>query len=137
MKPFLPVAALSLALLLTACAERGQESGSGELGTINGTVLAGPTCPVERAESPCPDRPVDGVTVQALRDGSVLATAVSDPDGEFTMNLAAGEYLLQAVLEPGGPGMSSLPTRVRVTRGASVDATVLLDTGIRAPVAGG
>src|SRR5258706_12471624 len=29
-------------------------------GTLHGTVVAGPTCPVERAEDPCPPKPVPG-----------------------------------------------------------------------------
>jgi len=131
-------AVLPLALLLSACAESGGGSGSGsgseELGTIRGTVLAGPTCPVETIENPCPDRPVGGVKVQALSDGSVSATAVSDEDGAFEMDLAAGEYLVESVVEPEGPGMYSRPTSVTVTAGAVVEVSVLLDTGIRAPV---
>ena len=111
--------------------------GSGDLGTIHGTVLAGPTCPVETVENPCPDRPVAGVQVQALLNGSVAATAVSDQNGVFAMDLAPGAYVLQSVVEPEGPGMYSQPTRVTVTEGAVVDATVLLDTGIRAPVSVG
>ena len=132
-------AVLPLALLLSACAEAagGPGSGSGDLGTIHGTVLAGPTCPVETVENPCPDHPVAGVEVQALLNGSVAATAVSDQDGGFAMDLAPGAYVLQSVVEPEGPGMYSQPTRVIVTEGAVVDATVLLDTGIRAPVSVG
>jgi hypothetical protein len=139
MRRLLAVTTLSI-LLLSACAERatpGNGSGGGEIGTIHGTVVIGPTCPVERAESPCPDRPVDGVAVQALLDGSVSATAVSDASGEFTMDLAPGEYLLQAVVEPEGPGMYSAPMRVIVRGGSVVSAIVFLDSGIRAPVAGG
>ena len=134
-------AVLPLALLLSACAEAaeggGSGSGSGELGTIRGTVLAGPTCPVETVQSPCPDRPVAGVKVQALADGSVSATAVSDQNGGFEMDLAAGEYLVESVVEPEGPGMYSRPTRVTVTAGAVVEVSVLLDTGIRTPDGGG
>lgn len=134
-------AVIPLALLLSACAEAaesgGSGSGSGGLGTIHGTVLAGPTCPVETIENPCPDHPVAGVKVQALLNGSVAATAVSDEDGGFAMDLAPGAYLVQSVVEPEGPGMYSQPTRATVTEGAVVDVTVLLDTGIRAPVSVG
>jgi hypothetical protein len=91
---------------------------------------------VETVESPCPDRPVAGVEVQALRDGLVAATAVSGADGGFAMDLAPGTYLVQGVIEPGGPGMFSEPARVIVEGGEVVDVIVTLDTGIRMPVAG-
>ena len=129
-------AVLPLVVFLSACADtpEGAGAGSGGLGTIHGTVLAGPTCPVETVENPCPDHPVGGVEVQAIRDGSVSATATSEDDGSFAMDVAPGAYVLQTVVEPEGPGMFSQPTRVTVSEGAVVDVTVLLDTGIRAPV---
>lgn len=129
-------AVLPLVVVLSACADRpdGGDAGSDGLGTINGTVLAGPTCPVETVENPCPDHPVAGVKVQALKDGTVAATTVSDADGGFTMDLAPGTYLVQSVVEPEGPGMYSRPAEVIVTEDAIVDVSVLLDTGIRAPV---
>ncbi len=132
-------AVLPLALVLTACAgsSDGGGQGSGDLGTIHGTVLAGPTCPVETVESPCPDHPVAGIDVRALRNGGVTATAVSARDGTFSMELAPGTYVLESVVEPEGPGLYSQPTTVTVTAGAVVEATILLDTGIRAPVGGG
>jgi hypothetical protein len=134
MKRLLPAAALLLLLLLSACADDGPGSGSARTGTVRGIVLLGPTCPVESLESPCPDQPAEGVEVQAIRGEEVLVTAVSDPGGAFTMELEAGTYLLQAVVEPDGPGMFAQPTRVTVGEGAVTDVTVLLDTGIRMPV---
>jgi hypothetical protein len=130
------IAAFPSILVLGACS--GEDSGVGggsELGTIHGTVLLGPTCPVETESSPCPDQPAAGVEVRAMRDGAVSATAVTDANGAFVMDdLGAGEYLLRAVVEPEGPGMFAKSTRVTVPEGGVVDVTVLLDTGIRAPV---
>ncbi len=136
-KRHLAVALLALLVLMSACAERDGSGASQDGGTVLGTVLAGPTCPVEREESPCPDRPVGGVRVQALQGGLVSAEAISAEDGTFRMELAAGDYLLQSVVEPEGPGMYSPPMRVRVPAGGEVEAIVMLDTGIRAPVGGG
>src|SRR6266540_782491 len=99
-KRHLALAVIPFFLVLSACAESGGTGGDrGGLGTIRGMVLAGPTCPVERAESPCPDQPVGGVRVQAVRGGIVSAEAISDEDGSFRMELAAGQYLLQPILE--------------------------------------
>ena len=128
-------AALGLSLVLGACADRAG-SGTETTGVVNGIVLAFPGCPVERENSPCPDRPIDGVKVQVLEGGRVVATVVSGQDGAFRLDLEAGAYELQAIVEPGGPGLSSAPTRVIVPAGGAVDATVLLDTGLRAGAGG-
>src|SRR5213593_1266808 len=118
-----------LLLLLVACAGRASSS-AGDSG-IHGTVLLGPTCPVETIESPCPDRPLADVEVQVLQDGDVVATVRSDGDGRFTVGLDPGHYELQAVVEQGGPGMSSKPVDVTVTSGEFADVNVPVDSGIR------
>jgi len=123
-------AALSvLFLFLVACAGRAS-SPSGDSG-VRGTVLLGPTCPVETMESPCPDRPLADVQVQVLQGGDVVATVRSDGDGRFTVALEPGDYVLQAVVEQGGPGMSAKPVDVTVTSGTFVEVNVPVDSGIR------
>jgi hypothetical protein len=136
MKRLLPVAAFLILLPVFSACAGGSAPSSARTGTVRGTVLLGPTCPVESLESPCPDQPAEGVEVQAIRGETVSATAVSESDGGFTLDLAPGTYLLQAVVEPGGPGMSAQPTRVTVREGDVANVIVLLDTGIRAPVGG-
>jgi hypothetical protein len=122
--------ALSILLLfLAACAGRGPSS-SGD-GGIRGTVLLGPTCPVETLESPCPDRPLANVEVQVLQGGDVAATVRSDGDGRFTVALDPGHYEVQAVVEKGGPGMSAKPVDVTVTSGEFTDVSIPVDSGIR------
>jgi hypothetical protein len=123
------VALSVLLLFLVACAGRASSS-SGDSG-IRGTVLLGPTCPVETMESPCPDRPLADVEVQVLQGGDVVDTVRSDGDGRFTLALDPGEYVLQAVVEEGGPGMSARPVDVSVTSGEFADVTVPVDSGIR------
>jgi len=123
------VALSVLLLFLVACANRAS-SPSGDSG-VRGTVLLGPTCPVESMESPCPDRPLADVEVQVLQRGDVMATVRSDGDGRFTVALEPGAYVLQAVVEEGGPAMSAKPVDVTVTSGAFADVTVPVDSGIR------
>jgi hypothetical protein len=118
-----------LLLFLVACAGRGPSS-SGDSG-IRGTVLLGPTCPVETLESPCPDRPLADVVVRVLRGGGVVATVRSDDGGHFAVALDPGRYEVQAVVEEGGAGMSAKPVDVLVTNGAFNDVNVLVDSGIR------
>ena len=122
--------ALSILLLfLAACAGSGPSS-SGDNG-IRGTVLLGPTCPVETLESPCPDRPLADVEVRVLQGGDVVATVRSDGDGRFAVALDPGHYEVRAVVEEGGPGMSAKPVDVIVTSGEFADVNVPVDSGIR------
>jgi hypothetical protein len=128
-KRSLVLAIVALALL-GACGE-GRAGSDEALGTILGSVLLGPTCPVETVSSPCPDRPLAGVRVRALMDdGSLQASAVSDEDGRFVMDVAPGTYTLIASVE-GDPARSAAPIRVDVGPGEVVHTDVPVDSGIR------
>lgn len=119
-----------LALLLVGCA-RGDQRGSGPIGTIRGTVLLSPTCPVEQVSSPCPPRPLPGVHVRVVDvHGHVRASTVSDDDGRFEIDVGPGSYLLAASIEQDA-ARSVMPTRVEVVSGEVVRADVLVDSGIR------
>ena len=94
-----------------------------------GRVTAGPTCPVERSDEPCPDKPVE-TTVRLLRkDGSVAAAGKSAPDGTFRIVVAPGSYRLVADWPSriGGCG----PVDVSVEDGRFTYAEVSCETGIR------
>jgi hypothetical protein len=116
-------------LFLVGCAARGPSSSDGS--GIRGTVLLGPTCPVETLESPCPDRPLADVEIRVLRGSDVVATVRSDGEGRFAVALDPGRYEVQAVVEEGGPGMSAKPVDVVVTSGVFNDVNVPVDSGIR------
>jgi hypothetical protein len=122
---------LTVALLLVACAQ-GRGPGSGEsLGTIRGSVLLAPTCPVEQVSTPCPPRPLSGVRVRVVdANGDVMASDVSDNGGRFEMDVQAGSYLLGASIDQ-DPARSVRPTRVQVAAGTVSHANVLVDSGIR------
>jgi hypothetical protein len=125
-----PMRVISILLLfLVACAGRGPSS-SDDSG-IRGTVLLGPTCPVETLESPCPDRPLADVEIRVFRGSDVVATVRSDGEGRFAVALDPGRYEVQAVVEEGGPGMSAKPVDVVVTSGVFNDVNVPVDSGIR------
>jgi hypothetical protein len=130
MRRLLPAVLLGL-LLLASCGEAAPGSDADELGTVRGTVLLGPMCPVETEASPCPDEPLGGVTVQAVFEvDTVVATTESDGQGRFSFELAPGDYLVQAVLED-DPARSARPVDVAVVAGETAEIDVPVDSGIR------
>ena len=130
MKRVLLVTMLLSLTVLAGCARGSSEGPDERLGTIRGSVLLAPTCPVESTESPCPGRPLAGVPVRVVdADGNVRASAVSGDDGAFTIDVAPGSYLLTAIEED--PARSVAPVRVVVRAGEVAHADVLVDSGIR------
>jgi hypothetical protein len=130
-KRLLPLAVIVGLLILAACAKNGGAGSDGDLGTIRGSVLLGPTCPVESIASPCPEQPLSGIEVRALDDqGDVAASALSGDDGTFVIDVQAGTYTLMASIED-DPARSAKPTNVHVVSGETVHADVLVDSGIR------
>ncbi|MGH2659092.1 MAG: hypothetical protein ACRDHS_05335 [Actinomycetota bacterium] len=117
-----------LILILAACANRAAPSADSG---VRGIVLLGPTCPVVTEESPCPDTPLADTEIQVLRGGDEEASVRSADDGRFAVALKPGHYVLQAMVEAGGPGMFAKPLEVDVSANAWVDVTVSVDTGIR------
>jgi hypothetical protein len=102
-------------------------------GMISGSVVAGPTCPVETIENPCPPKPVPGrdVSIQTP-NGTEVAHSVTDGSGLFTVRLAAGVYVIRVVTGVGLLGMEQVtPGDVTVVAGQTTTIQIELDTGIR------
>jgi hypothetical protein len=131
------LAASSLVVMLTACTastgrtllESGGEGnllpGDGRSG-IEGVVLLGPACPVERIDDPCPDKPIQA-TVAVKRNEQLVARFSSDDQGKFRVTLEAGTYRLESVaVLPRG-----IPSTVTVSAGQFRKIVVQYDSGIR------
>jgi hypothetical protein len=127
------LAAVALAGCAQSSAAVGDPGGSGRAkdSGIRGTVLLGPQCPVEMANSPCPDKPLEADIDVKAPSGRVVAHIRSNANGEFQVALHPGRY----VLEPRPPTKSGFPfgkpvdVTVRPHRFTTV--TVSFDTGIR------
>ncbi len=122
-----------LALVIAACGTSGAPSPAADPGT--GLAIgaeAGPTCPVEQPGDPaCKARPVAGATVIVVdRQGTTVATAVTDPEGLATVALPAGEYVVQPQPVQGMMGTAEQQT-VTVVDGTMTPVTLAYDTGIR------
>ena len=110
----------------------GTPSADGTSG-IEGRAVAGPTCPVEHVDSPCPDKPI-AATVLVWNAGrtEVVAKFATDESGAFRVELAPGEYSLEP-LSP-QPGVSLPAARlqtVTVRAGEFAYVVIEYDTGIR------
>lgn len=147
--PLVLVLGVGLAISISACAPAGtagtpqststaappqstSTSTSTTQGTVNGLVVASPSCPVEREDQPCPPKPVpDRVVMIETTGGKVVTHVTTDQKGRFTVTLASGTYDLQVL-----PGSSQYPAQrqrqqVTVIAGKTVQVQVMLDSGIR------
>lgn len=95
---------------------------------VVGNVHAGPTCPVERPDQPCPDIPVRG-TVSAWRDGRSVASATTDAGGNYSLSLPSGRYELR--VDTGAQLPRCEPVTVEGAGQADLVADISCDTGIR------
>lgn len=136
-------------LVLAGC---GVSAGAGLTGTIAGDVVAGPTCPVEQADNPCPNRPVADrqVTIFAasaatgaatagaatagatMQSGNPVASATTDANGDFSVRVPPGDYVVQVMAGPGMLGLRQETSgAVIVTADQTTTVHIVLDTGIR------
>lgn len=99
---------------------------------VTGTVLAGPTCPVERIppDPGCADRPVSGAEIIFVDGaGNSVSRASSDADGRFSISLPPGRYTLNP--QPVQGLLGTAATQVILISNANVEVTLRYDTGIR------
>src|SRR5947209_17066686 len=75
---------------IAACGTPAAQPGTG----IQGSVQVGPTCPVERINSPCPPHPMAATVVVRSGNGAEVTRFHSGPDGRFKVDLAPGSYTL-------------------------------------------
>lgn len=126
--------AFVLAMAATACGGRapgGTASPTAPSSGIEGRTVAGPTCPVERAESPCPPKVVPGATVVAIDRATGRSwRAASDAEGTFRLALAPGTYLVHGEWTS-APSKVTQPLTVQVRPGEFTPVVVGFDTGIR------
>src|SRR3979490_1359501 len=110
-------------LMLAACgtpAASPAPAGSG----IQGVVQAGPTCPVERINSPCPPRPLGATIVVRDPAGREVARTHSAADGRFKVEVAPGTYTVVGLNIGSSMLPRPIPTTVTVTLGSYTTITV-------------
>jgi hypothetical protein len=98
---------------------------------IEGTVSAGPTCPVVSVNDPtCDDRPIAGATILVLdASGREVARLHTDQAGHYAVTLPAGPYVVEP--QP-AEGFLRTAEQVPVTVvDGYVTVDLAYDTGIR------
>ena len=96
---------------------------------MHGTVSVGPTCPVERADEPCPPQPVTATVHATNESGEEIATTQSGSDGRYSIALPPGRYVLTATTGSAYPYCD--PTEIEVPPARDIVADISCDTGIR------
>jgi hypothetical protein len=117
---------------LTACAgtDHSANVARANASAIWGRVVIGPLCPVQRSDSPCPDRPVQASVVIATASGHVIRMVASASNGTFSVDVPRGRYRVTAV-EIGSGGRASRPLWVTVAPQAPAAVEIRIDSGIR------
>jgi hypothetical protein len=108
----------------TAPARTKTESRAG----IEGRVLLGPTCPVQRVGRSCVRGYQATIAIFRTTGHRRVGTIRSGPDGRFRVRARPGRYTLEATRR-GLPRLS--PRRVTVRPGHFTYVTLMFDTGIR------
>ena len=114
------------AVMLTAC---GSPTSATLTTGLTGTVLRGPVAPVCTASVPCSVPFSAGFTIEGR--GITVARFRSNPDGRFTVMLAAGSY--RVIPDADAPIISptSQAKAVTVQDTGLTTVTLEFDTGIR------
>jgi hypothetical protein len=123
-------AAVTVTLVMAACGPAASPpipSGTG----IQGVVESGPTCPVERINSPCPPRPLAATIVVRDAAGHEVARTHSGADGLFRVDVAPGTYTIVGLNIGSSMLPRPIPTMATVTSGSYVTVNVEYDSGIR------
>ena len=96
---------------------------------VAGVALVGPSCPVQREDDPCPDKPWQGIVVARTLSGAEAGRATTDAQGRFSIQLVPGTYSLVTLTS--GVFPSPVSVQVTVTFGPGHAGRAVLDSGIR------
>jgi hypothetical protein len=105
-----------------------------ETGTLDGKVVIGPNCPVERVGVPCPPPPsVWKSHMVRITDaaGRTVQELAADRSGHFRTELPPGSYSVDFVPHDIGMKRGVTPQSVQVRAGQTTTVVIDIDTGMR------
>jgi len=123
------LSAIGLCFLLAACGTNASSS-TGAAG-VEGIVTIGPTCPVERINSPCPPRPIAATVIVTDASGREITRTQSGVDGRFKVSLNPGTYTLSGQRAANQALPRPIPQTVTVRAAGYTVVTLQFDSGIR------
>ena len=107
-----------------------QTPSAGPTGTLAGTIVIGPLCPVEPCPSPANPYIGRSLVLEPVNGGDPIIVKLQD-DGTFRAAVPAGDYDVQ-LLNCGYMGCArALPKRVTVKPDVPTRLEINIDTGIR------
>ena len=120
---------ISIVLLILSCGifAKPTPTDSG----ITGKVLVGPMCPVVIEGQECSDQPYQATITVSSPKGRKIVQFQTDEQGNFTVPLAPGEYILHPEMPEGMPFPYADEQRFTVVPGEFTRLIVLYDSGIR------
>jgi hypothetical protein len=98
---------------------------------ITGKVLVGPMCPVMIEGQECPDQPYQATLTVNNLEGREIVQFQTDEQGNFSVSLAPGEYILHPETPKDAPLPFAEEQRFTVREGVYTRLTVQYDSGIR------
>ena len=122
------LASIFVTLALAGCGSQPAATpGTG----IQGMVQVGPSCPVERINSPCPPHALAATVVVRDAGGHEVARTHSGADGHFKLGVAPGTYTVVGLTMGSSMLPRPIPTTATVTAGSYTTVSVEYDSGIR------
>ncbi len=124
---------IAQSVTLTGSAKPSPKPTQSNRGTITGTVLLGPTCPVMKnpPDPRCADRPYKTtIRIQPINPSAPYTSVSTDASGNYNISLDPGTYTLMPI---GGNSMlpTCRPEQVTIVAGQAQKVPLYCDTGIR------
>lgn len=96
---------------------------------IEGNIVLGPTCPLERPGQNCTKPYMATVIIETYNQSKEVSRFTSDINGNFKVNLSSGAYYLKPISTGYYP--RGMPQEVKVSDNSFTNVTINYDTGIR------
>ena len=130
----LAVVVISL-IMVSGCSQ--EVSRTAEKGVLEGRVTIGPICPVERFPPEPGCQPTEDtykawpIAVYESDGKAKVAQIWPGIDGAYSLELPAGEYIVDFEKKTLGLGGGSLPADIIIVAGKTTTLDIDIDTGIR------